>query len=119
MTWAIINASVAGKRIISVMHSRTNMPRVNFTADIIARAFSAAVFQMCVGWKMLQKFSVPLSTLITSRKQSIYSMVNNLKTTGSLPTKKPNRKLNVLTEGKLDAIRAGLKLYPQNLFLNN
>jgi len=37
----------------------------------------------------------------------MYSMINNLKTTGSLLTKKSNRKLTVLTEEKLDAIHAG------------
>jgi hypothetical protein len=57
------------------------MPRVRFTADITARDFSAAVFEiLCVGWKMSQKFLVPVSKPFTSRKQSIYSLVNSLKT---------------------------------------
>jgi len=68
------------------------MPRFRFTADIV-NAFSAAVFQIfCVGWKMSQKFLVPVSRPFTSRKQSIYSMVNNLKTIGSLLNKEPERK---------------------------
>jgi hypothetical protein len=83
------------------------MPRIRFTADITARAFSVAVFQkLCVGWKMSQKFMVPVSRPFTSRKQSIYSLVNNFKTIGSLLTKEPERKWTVLTEEKLDAIPA-------------
>ena len=75
------------------MHSQNNMLRFRFTADIIVHAFSAAAFQIfCVGLKMWQKFLVPVSRPFTSRKQSTYSPVSNLKTIRSLLHKGPERK---------------------------
>ncbi|GFG36663.1 hypothetical protein Cfor_09402 [Coptotermes formosanus] len=44
--------------------------------------------------------------------QTIHYFVNKLTTTGSLVDKKPNRKRTVLTEEKLDDIRARLETSP-------
>jgi hypothetical protein len=43
----------------------------------------------------------------------IYSLVNNLTTTGSLLTKQPGRKQTGLTEEKLDAIQAKISNFTQ------
>jgi hypothetical protein len=65
------------------MDSQKDMPRVKYTVDITTFAFSAAVFQTCVGWKMSQKCSVPASRPMSSKILSIYDLVNNRKTTGA------------------------------------
>ncbi|GFG40886.1 hypothetical protein Cfor_01449 [Coptotermes formosanus] len=63
---------------------------------------------------MLNQISVPVSRRTSPSKQNIRYTVNELKTTGLLLDKNPNRKRNVLTAEKLDSTGASLETSPRN-----
>jgi hypothetical protein len=64
---------------------------------------------------MLEKLAENVGACFEDNHFQVNKMVSKLITTGSLLHEKPDRKRTVLTEQKLDAIRASLETSPRNL----
>jgi hypothetical protein len=67
---------------------------------------------------MLEKFAENVGVCLQDNHFQVNKMVSKPITTGSLRYENPDRKLTVLTEKKLDVIRASLEISSRN-FLND
>jgi hypothetical protein len=74
---------------------------------------SVCLVQLYFKCESARKFQCKFPEEPIPSRQIIQNLVNNLKTKGSLPDKKPDRKRTVLTEETLDNIGARLDTSPR------
>jgi hypothetical protein len=87
-----------------------SLSQVRFsTTRALVFVCGAALIQILVCWKISHRISFQFSGESTSSRHSIQYLVSKLKTRESLLDKKPDRKVSVLTELKLDGTGARLE----------